>query len=104
MALPVENEIIHTSLYNLSLRKYKAGEGTLYYKSWDMFDQIIVSGNLLNPKNKTSILSSDQEIIKHDWMLYKTEKGLARPNRTASRKYYGGYSDHLPVFIRLSVD
>ena len=92
------------SLYNLSMNKYKQGEGTLYYKSWDMFDQIIVSGNMLNPKKGVFVETTDQVIIKHDWMLYQPKKGPARPSRTAAREYYGGFSDHLPVFIRMHVN
>ncbi len=97
-----EQKIEKTSLYNLSWNKFKQGEGTLHYRSWDMFDQVIVSGTLLNGKNGLVVESKDQIIIKYDWMLYKSEKGPARPNRTAgSKSYYGGYSDHLPVFIKM---
>ncbi len=102
-ALPVTTKIIRQELYNLSLAGYAKGDGTLYYKSWDMFDQIIVSGNLLFKNNIVHVSSPEQRIIKYDWMLYQPENGPARPNRTASGKYFGGYSDHLPVFIDLEV-
>ena len=100
-ALPVTGNALPGKLYNLSLAGYREGNGTLFYKSWDMFDQIIVSGNLLNPSGTLHVTSPDQEIIGHDWMLFQPAKGPARPNRTASGSYYGGYSDHLPVFIRM---
>jgi hypothetical protein len=91
------------SLYNLSWKKYNQGEGTLYYRSWDMFDQVIVSGSMLTGKNGVKLESQDQQIVKYDWMLYQPEKGPARPNRTAgSKSYYGGYSDHLPIFVRMT--
>lgn len=87
-------------LYNLSYSPYKQGKGSLYYKSWEMFDQVIVSSALLSGDNKL-ITNTEQSIMKEDWMLFHPEKGEARPNRTATKNYYGGYSDHLPVFIRV---
>lgn len=102
-ALRISKPIIEKTLYNLSHNQYLNGDGTLYYRSWDMFDQIIVSSSLLEGDNKLKVQSEEQVIIKHDWMFYQTKKGLKRPNRTASGgKYFGGYSDHLPVFIRMT--
>lgn len=103
-ALPVTKPINGTSLYNLSLNLFNMGEGSLYYKSWDMFDQIIVSGSMLEGKGSIKVESIDQIVIKHDWMLYQPKEGPARPSRTAAGKYYGGYSDHLPVFIRMTAN
>ena len=89
-------------LYNLSLKPYSNGEGTLYYKSWDLFDQVIVSSNLLKP-NTGKLQVSDLIIIKKPWMLFQPKEGDARPNRTLSgSRYFGGYSDHLPVMVRLT--
>jgi len=102
-ARAVTKPIYNNSLYNLSLNKFNMGEGTLYYKSWDMFDQIIVSGNMLEGRKGIKVETVDQEIIKYDWMLYHPKTGDARPSRTAAGKYYGGFSDHLPVFIRMTV-
>ena len=90
------------SLYNLSLIPFKNGEGSLYYNSWDMFDQIIVSTALLQGENGLKA-DGNQTVVKKDWMLYKPKKGPARPSRTAAKNYYGGYSDHLPVFIRMDI-
>ena len=39
-------------LYNLGAPVAKRNEGTIYYKGWSVFDQIIVSGNLLNKTDK----------------------------------------------------
>ncbi len=87
-------------LYNLMCERFLKGEGTLYYKDWDMFDQIIVSGNLLIKKRKGAyILPPYAYIFKPDWILYKNKKGELLPNRTAgSKEYFGGFSDHLPVY------
>ena len=69
-----------------------------------MFDQIIVSSAILEGSNGVQVSSAEQTVVKYDWMLYKPKEGPARPNRTASGgKYFGGYSDHLPVFIGMEV-
>ncbi len=102
-AKPVKMPLEKKTLYNLGYNEYKAGEGSLYYRGWDMFDQIIVSTSLLNGKNKIKVNSPKQTVIKHNWMLYKPKNGPARPNRTAAKYYYGGYSDHLPVYIGMTV-
>jgi len=104
-AIPVNHSLQEKTLYNLSFNIYKGGEGSLYYKGWDMFDQVIVSSAILNGDNGIKASALEQTVIKYDWMLYHPKKGPARPNRTASSgKYFGGYSDHLPVFIRLKID
>lgn len=92
-----------SELYNLSWRKFLKGEGSLYWKAWDMFDQVIVSGTLLNQKGKISITPYEQFVFKPDWLLFETENGEARPNRTKGRNYYGGFSDHLPVYVKINL-
>ncbi len=98
---PSDLEDEHT-LFNLSLPLYNAGEGTLYYRSWDFFDQVIVSRALLTPvKPSVRVL----EVVKHPWMLYQPKEGEARPNRMSSRgRFFGGFSDHLPVVLYLNVN
>jgi len=94
-----------SALYNLSLTLYKEGAGSLYYKSWDMFDQIIVSSAMLTGEGGIKVSSEKQTVIKHDYLLYKPKNGEPRPNRTASgKKYFGGFSDHLPVFIQMQAE
>ncbi len=95
-------QIEQGKLYNLAIEKFEKGEGTLYWRSWDLFDQIIVSGNMLSGGNAYKIESGGLQILKEDWMLFENSRGVKVPNRMAGRdKYYGGYSDHLPVYIRL---
>ena len=101
MVIPKANNY---DLYNLSLRLYESDTvGTLYYKSWDIFDQIIISGAMLGGNNKLKVASVDQTIFAKNWMLYQPKEGPARPSRTASGgRYFGGYSDHLPVMIDIN--
>ena len=103
MAIEPAEPFLDKKLYNLSIQQYKTGQGTLYYKGWDMFDQIIVSTALLTGENGMQATSPDQQIIKKNWMLYYPDNGEPRPNRTATNKYHGGFSDHLPVFIKVEL-
>lgn len=87
------------NLYNLSLDPFLKGDGTLFYKSWDFFDQVIVSSALID---NAGLSAGPVRIVRHKWMLYQPAQGPARPNRTMSNgKYFGGFSDHLPVIVGL---
>lgn len=80
-------------LYNPFYVLEKAGGGSYNYRGdWNMLDQIIFSGF-----DQTSDWKmADYGILKEDWLLYK---GNA-PSRTyGGPNYYGGFSDHLPVFM-----
>lgn len=88
-------------LYNLGYKPFKEGKGTLYYKDWDVFDQIIVNGELLNTQKGLYFPGREESIFAPDWLLFKSQDGNNRPNRTAAKEYYGGYSDHLPVYLDL---
>jgi predicted extracellular nuclease len=89
-------------LLNLTAALADSGRGTHYYKSWELFDQMIASPSLVKNKKKGLKISGQAVIFSREWMLYKNNKGLMVPNRTfASGQYFGGYSDHLPVTARL---
>ena len=80
----------------------RQGFGTHNYGGdWNMLDHIIVSGSLLDAK-KTDVKNS--KIFNRDWMFFYHKKSRQyKPNRTFSGgKYYGGYSDHLPVSAEIS--
>lgn len=94
-------------LYNLSGTWRKADTGTLKYQSqWFVFDQIIVSGALLKAQSGVC--------TQYDWatignlpFLFEEDKtnGGIKLNRTYNGyKYNGGFSDHLPVLLRLEVN
>jgi len=103
-ALTHDETIANNNLYSLLFPEYKKGEGTLFYKDWDLFDQIIVSGNVLSQKKGLRTSVNEAEIYSADYLLFKNKTGESRPNRTMSGyKYYGGYSDHLPVYVKFSV-
>ena len=91
------------SLYNMSWEPYKKGLGTYHYwrnNEWNMIDQVIISRSLLNKKySGLKVTENVQGIFKPDWILHKNEDGVKVPDKTFGRNYYGGYSDHLPVYI-----
>jgi hypothetical protein len=88
-------------LYDLMDPLYRQGKGTLWYKDWDLFDQVILSGYFWNKEKGFYFADKEGKIFDPDWLLYKPAEGSPRPNRTAAKDYYGGYSDHLPVYIDL---
>lgn len=80
---------------NCSLGSYK------YQGEWNILDQLIVSGFLLNHKQGLHTTSSDAKIFQAPFLFQKDEKyGDTKPFRTYNgMKYIGGYSDHLPVYL-----
>ncbi|MBU8892740.1 MAG: endonuclease [Bacteroidales bacterium] len=91
------------SLYNLMLPLSENGEGTHCYRGeWSMLDHLIVSNNLLN--NNSGFILDDKrgQIFRADWITYESKEGYKSPGRTyGGPNYYGGYSDHYPVFVTL---
>jgi endonuclease/exonuclease/phosphatase family metal-dependent hydrolase len=102
-AQSMDKAINSTNLYNLLYPEFKKGEGSLYYKDWDLFDQVIVSGNMLSRKKGLRTSVNDAGIFKAEYLLYTNKAGEARPNRTMGEKYFGGYSDHLPVYVKFNL-
>lgn len=80
----------------------KKGIGTLKYRGkWNLFDQIIISGNLLG-KDRSSLKLYKPEIFSRSYMLQQEGKYKGSPKRThASGVWLNGYSDHLPVIVYL---
>ncbi|MFT3902464.1 MAG: endonuclease/exonuclease/phosphatase [Niabella sp.] len=89
-------------LYNPWADLYKSGIGTLAYQdAWSLFDQIIISQNLLD-KNQSGFFFYKNQIFKKDFMIENMGKYKGYPMRTYSGDTYrGGYSDHFPTYIVL---
>ena len=96
---------------NKSLRKVLCGKGDLvnlmkgmkkgtyrYRGEWEIYDQFIVSGNVLS-------IRKNVQILRHPFLLEEDGKyGGDKPFRTYNgMKYVGGYSDHLPVVLDLLI-
>lgn len=91
----------HT-LYNLSYKLFKEGEGSYLYKgNWNMLDQIIVSSKLLD-KNNYDYECDSFEVLKFDFIVNPNGKYKGSALRTfGGNKYLGGFSDHFPVGIKI---
>ncbi len=101
VAPPTHPEPLH--LYNLlANRAKKRNCGSYRYKGeWNLLDQLIVSGTLLNPENNFSTNEKKAQIVHLPFLLREDEKyGGKEPFRTYNGiRYQGGFSDHLPVFV-----
>ena len=97
-------------LFSPMLSMYRQGAGTLAYKGkWNLFDIMVVSGNLLKKNTQGLHLYQDPEshqlayVFRRDYLLQQTPKHRGEPLRTfAGNNYLGGYSDHLPVYLYLT--
>lgn len=92
-----------TDLYNPWWKTLvKDGIGTLMYNgNWNLFDQIIISGNLVG-KDRSTLKFLKNEVFNPDYMFQKEGKYKGYPLRTtASGIWLNGYSDHLPTQIFL---
>lgn len=88
--------------YNPWWKKLDDGIGTLAYKSqWNLFDQIIISGNLTNSSdNKWHFLRAD--VLNKEFLRDTEGNRQGYPLRTYSGgSFLNGYSDHFPTEIFL---
>ncbi len=97
----VMDDIQPSMLYNCMAKMDQQNLGTYNYRgNWNMLDHIITSSNLLKSSSKIQV--QKPTIFSEEWMMYKNPKYGATPNRTyGGPNYYGGYSDHLPVYVEL---
>lgn len=97
-----QNEVQPGGLFNTMWDFYDKGIGTLSYQNkWSLFDQIIISENLLG-KDRSTLKFWKAEIYNRDFLLQKEGKRKGYPLRTFSdNRFMNGYSDHLPVLIYL---
>lgn len=84
----------------------KEGKGTLMYNgSWNLFDQIVMTPNLLSPKGSKDykeLKYLKPQIFRRDYLIQQEGKYKGAPLRTiAGGVWLNGYSDHLPVVVYL---
>jgi len=93
-------------LYNATGPLSAAGQGTHTYQGiWHQLDNLVVSYSLLNPKARLRWLGPAVN-YKPSYLLVPSGPAVGNPARTygGNDKYYGGYSDHLPIYGTLLVD
>ncbi|MFT4778560.1 MAG: putative extracellular nuclease [Flavobacteriales bacterium] len=91
-------------LYNLMWEKHKLGEGSYNYRGeWGALDQFVVSQNLADGL-EVDVDESTVRFVREEWMMYTNDKGEVYPSRTyGGPNYYGGYSDHLPIYMEVKL-
>lgn len=89
-------------LYNATYDLFKKGNGTLAYRdSWNLFDQIIISEELLDEKTE-GYRHYQTRIFNKKYLYQKSGRYKGYPFRTfGGDTYQGGYSDHFPVYVYL---
>ena len=104
------DELKPGDLYNPFFQMFKDGYGTLAYRdAWNLFDNIVVSENLVNapagelklyrsPKRKYAGYIFDRPFLRNKSGQYKNY-----PLRTfVGDTFQGGYSDHFSTYIILT--
>jgi Endonuclease/Exonuclease/phosphatase family len=92
--------------YNLGFLPYRKKMGSLFAKNrWLMFDQILISKGMIIAKGVKIIASRLSIHMDKKLLFYDKGRSMYRPNRTYSgKKYHGGSSDHLPVYVKIETD
>ena len=102
-AKKTDGTIKEKGLYNMFWKHAMEGKGSYKYQGeWNMLDQIIVSGKML--KGGGLYTSQDKAVIFETPFILEEDKQHFgyKPMRTFNgRRYIGGYSDHLPIYIDL---
>lgn len=84
--------------YNATWKFFDEGIGSLCYQDkWNLFDQQIISGNLLG-KDYSTLKFWKSEIFNRPYLIQQEGKYKGYPLRTFSgTTFQNGYSDHLPT-------
>ncbi|KMQ72083.1 endonuclease/exonuclease/phosphatase family protein [Chryseobacterium koreense] len=95
-----------TPYLNLMYPLYKKGVASLAYQdSPNLFDQIIVSGNLISNELGKEFSVFKAEIYAPPYLITKEGNWKGYPFRSWNGdKFTGGYSDHFPAFVVVQRD
>lgn len=102
-ARPINKNIKKENLYNLFYHYEKIdSKGTYkFQREWNVLDQMIVSGTLLNNNDNFHIKPETSKIVDIEFLLTEDKtNGGKRPKKTYhGMKHEGGFSDHLPICV-----
>ena len=95
---------MYNPYYNVLVKKKT---GTLQYQGkWNLFDQIVMTPNLLNKKGVkdfSTLKFWKHEVFRRDYLFQTEGKYKGNTKRThAGGVWLDGYSDHLPVVVYLA--
>ncbi|MDR0799239.1 MAG: endonuclease/exonuclease/phosphatase family protein [Dysgonamonadaceae bacterium] len=97
-----KNDVGEFGIFNPMAELFAKGIGSLAYNGgWNLFDQIMLSGNLLGNDHST-LKYWKVEIFNADFLTEQTGRYKGYPLRTHSGDVFlNGYSDHFPVVVYL---
>ena len=100
------DDVTENDLYNPWIKEFKSGTGTLMYNgAWNLFDQILLSHNLLTTSKKrdySELRFFKHQIFRRDYLFQTEGKYKGNPKRThAGGQWLNGFSDHLPTVVYL---
>lgn len=103
------DELQAGDLFNPMRQLFNDGYGTLAYQdAWNLFDNIVVSENLINSEPGSLKLEKTSKkyygnIYDRPFLKQTSGQYKGYPLRTfVGNNFQGGYSDHLPVYIFIS--
>ena len=99
-------DVENGGLYNPWWKTHDSGTGTLIYDgAWNLFDQIVLSSNLLHQEGKqdyNTLKFRHHQIFRRDYLFQEEGKYKGGLKRThAGGVWLDGYSDHLPTIVYL---
>jgi predicted extracellular nuclease len=97
------DSLVPGKLYNAMGPAKARKEGTLFYKGqFNLLDNIVISQGLIKASKGLTLDGTEGFIYKTDKSQQTDEKYKGAPLRTfVGTRYFGGYSDHFPVYINL---
>jgi len=100
-AQPAPKNLRENEMFNPFYNDFRRGNGTTAYQdAWSLFDQVILSSNLIGDEKGYHFYRS--RVFNEPFLTQKLGQYKGYPFRTYSgNTYIGGYSDHFPVYIFL---
>lgn len=101
----VKEHLLSPDLYNPMERLHSHDRGSANYNfKWSLFDQILFSRDFFVEKKGTHSFAH-ADIFDKRFLREWSGKFKGTPFRTyAGRRYFGGYSDHFPVYVQLKLN
>ena len=91
---------VDNQLYNCAALIMDENVGSFFFDEWQMLDQAVVSGQLLDDTGKMKVV--DFHIFNDPLVLFDHPTDGPRPNRTyGGDEYFGGFSDHLAIYLEV---
>ena len=102
-----QKTLMNDQLYNLTYDLHQRGDIGSYKHGgqWGMLDQFIVSGGWLKTSKQSCIDANSVTVFAPEWLLEEAKPLGKQPARTyVGMKFNGGYSDHLPIFLDITLN